>query len=94
MIQVQEHHGVLHKPKAKLLIFNNILAKTMDILNYLCYVTTLFTDIHTTVIRLISGIFSLKEGGEPYHSFPFRATVYLTRHKIEHSSPVLAGLVI
>ena len=62
MIQVQEHCGVLCKLDAKLLTFNNTLVKTMEALSYLCYITTLLTDIHTTVTRLTLGVLSLKEG--------------------------------
>ena len=52
MIQVKEHHGVPCELDAKLLVVNNTLVKTMEALNYLCYMTTLLTDIHTTVTRL------------------------------------------
>ena len=36
----------------------------MEAMNYLCYMTSLITDIHTTVIRLTSVIFILKEWNE------------------------------
>ena len=62
MIQVQEHHGVLWELDAKLLVFNNTLAKTMEAMNDLHYMATLITDICTTVTRQTLGIFSLKEG--------------------------------
>ena len=64
---VWEHCGVLHDLNAKMLVFNNILAKTMEAMNYLCYMTTLITDIHTTVTRLTVGILSLKEGVESFY---------------------------
>ena len=60
MIQVWEHCGVLCELDARLLVFNNTLAMTMEAMNHLHYMTTLITDIHTTVIRLTLGIFSLK----------------------------------
>ena len=41
----------------KLLVFNIALIKTMEALNYLWYMTTLLTDIHTTVTRLASRCF-------------------------------------
>ena len=43
-IQVQEHHGVLYELNAKQLVFNNTFAKTMEAMNYLCYMTTLLTN--------------------------------------------------
>ena len=45
MIQVWEDHEVLCKLNAKLLAFNNTLAKTMEAMDYLCYMTTLIIDI-------------------------------------------------
>ena len=69
MLQVWEHCEVLCELYAKLLVFNNILVNTMEALNYLCYMTTLFTDIHRAVPRLASGIFSLKEGVESFHEY-------------------------
>ena len=69
MIQVWEHHGVLCKVNAKLLVFNNTLVKIMEVLNYLHYMTTLLTDIHTTVTRLTSAVFSLKEGVESLYKY-------------------------
>ena len=60
MIQVCEHCGVLHELNTKLLVFNNTLAKTMEAMNYLCYMTTLITVIHTTVTRLTLGILVLR----------------------------------
>ena len=69
MIQVSEHHGVLHEFNTKLLVFNNTLAKTMEAMNYLCYMTTLVTDIHMTVTRLTSGIFSLMKCVESFYEF-------------------------
>ena len=47
----------LCKLDAKLLVFNNTLVETMEALNYSCYMTTLRTDIHTTITRLTSGSF-------------------------------------
>ena len=38
----------------------------MEALNYLCYMTTLPTDIHTTVTRLT---FSLKDGVETFYEY-------------------------
>ena len=40
MIHVQEHHGVLCELDPKLLVFNNTLAKAMEVLNYLHYMKT------------------------------------------------------
>ena len=65
MIQVWEHHRVLLELNAKLLVFNNTLAKTMEALNYLHYMTTV-TDMPTTVT---SGVFSLKEGVESFYEY-------------------------
>ena len=56
MIEVWEHCRVLCELDTKLLVFSNTLAKTMESINYLCYMTP---DIHTTVTRLTSDIFSL-----------------------------------
>ena len=69
MIQVQEHCGVLCELDTKLLVFNNILAKIMEALKYLHYLTTLLTDICTTITRLTLGIFSLKEGVESFYEY-------------------------
>ena len=69
VIQVWEHCGALHELDAKLLVFNNILVKTMEALNYLHYMTSIFTDICTTVTRLTLGIFSLKEGVESFYEY-------------------------
>ena len=69
MIQIQEHCGVLCELSAKLLVLNNTLAKTKEAINYLCYMTTLITDIHATVTRLTSGIFSLKWGVESFYEY-------------------------
>ena len=41
----------------------------MEALNYLCYMTALLSDIHTTVTRLTLGIFSLKEGVELFYEY-------------------------
>ena len=60
---------MLHKLDTKLLAFNNTLAKTMQAINYPFYMTTLIIDIHTTVIRLTSGIFSLKERVESFYAY-------------------------
>ena len=49
--------------------FNNTLVKTMEALDYLHYMTTLLTDIHTTVTRLTSGVHSLKEGVESFNEY-------------------------
>ena len=38
-------------------------------MNHLHCMTTLIIDIHTTVTRLISGIFSLKEGVESFYEY-------------------------
>ena len=38
-------------------------------LNYSCYMTTLLTDTCTAVTRLISGVFSLKEGVESFYEY-------------------------
>ena len=69
IIQVWEHSRVHHKLNAKLLVFNNTLAKTMEAMNYLHYMTTLITDTCTTVTRLTSGIFSLKEEVESFYEY-------------------------
>ena len=69
MIQVWEHPEVLCNLNAKLLTFNNTLVKTMEALNYLCYMTTFLTDICTKVTRLTSGVFSLKEGVESFYEY-------------------------
>ena len=66
MIPVWEHHGVLHELNAKLLIFNNTLVKTMEAQNYLCYMTTLLTDIPTIITSTNLRCFSLKEGVESF----------------------------
>ena len=47
MTQVHKNSGVLCELNTKLLVFSNTLAKTMEAMNYLCYMT--------------SGTFSLKE---------------------------------
>ena len=47
MTQVHENSGVVCELDTKLLVFSNTLAKTMEAMNYLCYMT--------------SGSFSLKE---------------------------------
>ena len=57
---------MLHELDIKLLMFNNTLAKTMEAMNYLRSMTTLITDICTTVTRLTSCILSLKEGVESF----------------------------
>ena len=67
MMQVQEHCGVLLKLNAKLLVFKNTLVKTLEALNYLHYMTSLLTDICTTVTRITLGIFSLKEDVESFN---------------------------
>ena len=67
IIQVQEYHGLLYELNTKPLVFNNTLAKTMEAVNNLHYMTTLVTNIHTTVTRLTSGIFSLKAGVESFY---------------------------
>ena len=41
----------------------------MEAMNYLCYMTTLMINIHTTVTRLTVGIFSLKEGVESSYKY-------------------------
>ena len=41
----------------------------MEAMNYLCYMTTLITDILTTATRLTSDIFSLKEGVESFYEY-------------------------
>ena len=41
----------------------------MEALNYLCCKTTLLADIHTTVTRVTSGVFSLKEGEESFYEY-------------------------
>ena len=41
----------------------------MEALNCLYYMTTLLTDIHTTLTRLTSGFFSLKEGVELFYDY-------------------------
>ena len=64
MIQVWEHCRVLCELDCKLLIFNNTLVKTMEVLNYLHYMTTLLTDILKTVTGLTSGVLSLEVGVE------------------------------
>ena len=69
MIQVQEHSGVIWELDIKLLVFNNSLAKTMEALKYLHYMTTVLTDICTTITRLTSGIFSFKEGVESFYKY-------------------------
>ena len=69
MIQVKEHCGALHELNIKLLTFNHYLVKTMEVLNYLCYMTYLLTDICTTVTVLTSGVLSLKEGAESLYEY-------------------------
>ena len=69
MIQVQQYCGVLCKLDAKLLTCNNTLVKIMEALNYQCYMTTLLTDMHTTVTRLTSAVLSLKEGVESFYEY-------------------------
>ena len=69
MVQVSEHHGGLCELNAIQLVFNNTLVKTVEALNYLDYMTTLLTDIHTTVTRLTLGVFCLKEGVESFYEY-------------------------
>ena len=38
-------------------------------MNYICYMATLISDIHTIVTRLTMGIFSLKGGVESFYEF-------------------------
>ena len=68
-IQAQQHCGVLYELDAKLLVLTNTLAKTMKALNYLHYIANLLSDIHTTVTRLTSGVFSLKEGAKIFYEY-------------------------
>ena len=69
MIQVQEHHGVFSELDIKLLVSNNPLAETTEAMNYLIYLTTLITDIHTKVTRLTVCVLSLKEGVELFYEY-------------------------
>ena len=41
----------------------------MEALNYLCYMTTLLTDICTIITRLTFGVFILKEEVESFYEY-------------------------
>ena len=56
-------------------------------MNYLGYMTTLSTDIHTKVTRLALGIFSLKDGIESFCSFPFGTMMYFSRYTEDSFAP-------
>ena len=50
----------------------------MEELNYLCYMTTLLHDIHTTLTRLTLGVLSLKQGVESFYEYMW----VLAKHEV------------